>query len=76
MKDLFLKVWAKNMGAHYTRQNKVCLSGLERERGRNKEQEGAGGKHKEKRKILCNHYYMQKSKVFIHSPSQSAPLAY
>ena len=23
MKDFFLKVWAKNMGVHYTRQNTV-----------------------------------------------------
>ena len=24
MKGFFLKVWAKNMGAHYTQQNTVC----------------------------------------------------
>ena len=26
MKDFFLKVWALNMGAHYTQQNMVAAS--------------------------------------------------
>ena len=27
MKDFFLKIWAKNVGAHYTQQNTVLCSG-------------------------------------------------
>ena len=27
MKDFILRIWAKNVGVHYTRQNMVCVSG-------------------------------------------------